>query len=406
MWGRGYNFPLFINKYSSMLNTIKDNLIAARQRYNSEQEQKIVSIISEYFTEELVDYVLDEDFSTLESDLIRKYDNSALENNTITDSDYDDFYETYHVSSIIIRFPKVRITNEYDEYRDITELYAKILINGNKTTKGFLLGRSEFTYNEFVSNYAHSHIAYNRRAPEIFYTPCLGKGPIKSTIIRLKESPNDNIWKLFCLELDKYIHTESISGVPYRRLSDVSKRYTYKYNYLRRIGKFSNGITEEEAEEFALFTKHIIQKKLLNIVWNTDHYDFGHTDTELALIITNEYIKWHNTGKGKLSTKYLTDRYRLEPVIKLDGIIYKDYTDSDLSTITTLEGTILWKFKGNPVKFHIRKDAEESSNTNNSFYLLNYAILNKITTSILLNISYYYGICKSDCRFGTTVKFI
>ena len=61
---------------------------------------------------------------------------------------------------ILVHFPHVRITNEYDKFVDINHLYAKVRILHNGSMNGyFTLNRSEYTYLHISNGYMHSHVS-------------------------------------------------------------------------------------------------------------------------------------------------------------------------------------------------------------------------------------------------------
>ena len=57
---------------------------------------------------------------------------------------------------ILVHFPHVRVTNEYDRFVDINHLWAKVKVMYNGTLNGrFTLNRSEYTLLHIRSNYMH-----------------------------------------------------------------------------------------------------------------------------------------------------------------------------------------------------------------------------------------------------------
>ena len=107
----------------------------------------------------------------------------------------------------------------------IRGLYVRIIIRPTGEIVGlFNIGRSIYTEAEVKAGYVHSHVP--SRSPDhlnVFNTPCLGTGPIKSTISILNKEFDENQWLLFCRQLDQYVHTESLIGVPYIRMSRVGE---------------------------------------------------------------------------------------------------------------------------------------------------------------------------------------
>ena len=124
---------------------------------------------------------------------------------------------------ILVHFPHVRITNEYNRFVDINHLYAKVKVLHNGSMNGyFALNRAEYTYLHISNGYMHSHVSSIPTSDFTqFQTPCTGTGPINDTMSNLSREFDSDIWKLFCLELSKYVEVESIAGTPYHRLGHL-----------------------------------------------------------------------------------------------------------------------------------------------------------------------------------------
>ena len=143
----------------------------------------------------------------------------------LTDTSVVDYLGRIHFNGIfiLVHFPRVKITNENDKFVYANHMYAKICVsyNGSMISR-FTLNRAEYSYDHISSDYMHSHIpGIPLRNFTNFMSPCLGNGPIRGTISNLNREYDEDLWGLFCLELDKYIHTESIAGGPYRRLESI-----------------------------------------------------------------------------------------------------------------------------------------------------------------------------------------
>ena len=113
--------------------------------------------------------------------------------------------------SIVVWWPEVTVTNEHDRSIVIWDLFAKIGINTLGTIPyeqpGFLLKRSTYNTSQLLSGYLHSHIPHtyaNRENLIAWKSPCLGRGPIRGTIMSLKSDYDDTMWMLFCQELSMY----------------------------------------------------------------------------------------------------------------------------------------------------------------------------------------------------------
>lgn len=169
---------------------------------------------------------------------------------------------------ILVHFPKVRVTNEHNKYVDITHLWVKVPITREGKSSGyFALNRSEYPVSHIKADYMHSHVCgINLSNSENFLSPCLGRGPIRHTINTLALDFDENIWKLFCLELDRYVRVESLLGGPYRRLETIPTGYTIDRTIINFAPQsyldieYDNEFTEDNMKDFI---KTLIQSNKL-----------------------------------------------------------------------------------------------------------------------------------------------
>lgn len=130
---------------------------------------------------------------------------------------------------LVIYWDKVEVSNERDEKHTIYDVYVRITFTENASLVGFDMTRSTLTANEMRCGYVFSHLPRQCDNTMSYKVPCLGTGPIKSTMATLASSYNPDILGLFLVELDRYIRTESISGGPYIRMKEVVSRYSIEY---------------------------------------------------------------------------------------------------------------------------------------------------------------------------------
>ena len=123
---------------------------------------------------------------------------------------------------IIVYYPSVVVTNEKGNSTTIKKLFicVPVELSGKMATYGFSMTRSQYSLEEIQADYSHSHLP---GISPFFNSPCLGTGPLAFTQRSLQRDYDLNLWRLFCVELDKYVHVESIAGVPYRYLSNIGK---------------------------------------------------------------------------------------------------------------------------------------------------------------------------------------
>lgn len=290
---------------------------------------------------------------------------------------------------VLIHFPEVRITNERDRYVDVKNLWAKFSISyDGKLKTSFSINRSEYQKSHLVSDYQHSHTCGLPSSPTEFREPCFGSGPILRTMRTLRNNFNINIWNLFCLELDRYMATESIEGIPYRYLEKIS---------IEKIGRaFACNLRYQKIPEIVKeFIPYLINSKELIFIFNSEIYTLGMSYYDVVFTISNLFIKWFNDKKIKketnLSYSDLLNQNTIISAIAQKGNIYSlgKYSESN----RYVKDTPLFSFKGKTIKLDIIEDA-----TNSNPKILNPSIIDGILYSLVTTINYIYG--REDQTFG------
>lgn len=299
---------------------------------------------------------------------------------------------------ILVHFPSVRVTNENDRFVDISHLWVKVGIKASGAGVGFFaMNRSEYKLSHMRADYMHSHV---NGIPfgnfTTFRTPCLGSGPIRSTVATLAVGYDEAIWQLFCLELDKYVRVESIAGVPHR--------------YLERIGT-GGGITNGETdfsmrpttvtiystifsrEDMKDFIRHLIKGKKLKFNFIKGSYGFAMSYLDYRILISNEFIKWYNLryNLGTSTASYndlVLEGILRECIINNGKIQYLSDTRSSDRDYRRYEGANVCTFKGRPVTIHI---VDSSTDTLNKTVLIDAYIAEEIARAILTIVNYKYG---------------
>lgn len=387
----------------------------------------VADIITDYFGEELVDVkldmanVIDALFSTksLESVVTvtdATEDNVFLQGMRIpTDKDkwekdrckrFTDLTDTYYFDAIkrkvnliltnyisaepvevLIRFPKVTVTNEYDKSIDITELYTRILISyDGRMYDVFRMMRAEYTVAQFVCNYAHSHLPGSYLE---WMQPCLGTGPIASTQSRLMHHFDKELWGLFCYELSKYVTVESISGVPYVRLESVGNRRgrTEFFPYIGGDLGFYRGPVVDN------FIKYFIRTQPFNVAFSNGVFTLGEDAIDFLIRISKCFSLWYNK-------KYKLGIYNMDLQDLLSQNTLRRYTivgkqlcsidsDSRRRDVPNMQGYELFIFKGDIVRLNFTD--MEGVEEDNTLILLNASIVSAVLTKLLRIINYVYG---------------
>ena len=380
------------------------------EEYNKLLEELVESIYTEQTSKPLQIFEIFKDFFReprvdLQGLITKNYIREAIEGAFNT---FDELQEAslaniiatlgYTDCNIIIHFPEVRITNEYDKYVDVKNLWAKVKIahRSGILREKFSINRSEYPISHLMARYMHSHI------PSIlfddlsfFQQPCTGTGPINRTIESLKIEFNSDLWSLFCLELDKFMCTESIAGTPYHRLEviGVSSDLCYNNDFL---AMFSSGWWPYEIKVLPIkdFIKYFINNKKLKFSYIENSYKPGMSYVEYLILISNEFITWYNDlyNKGKTFTTFneLVSKGLLRKVIIYNNKIFDNNTYTrNMQSYTDLIGKKVLIFKQKDITLTI-SDIDNSENLN-SVILLHENIANTILTLILKYLNCCYG---------------
>lgn len=303
---------------------------------------------------------------------------------------------------ILVHFPSVRITNEYGKYVDIQHLYAKVPFYSSGCGKGYFgLNRAEYSVDQFVGNYMHSHVGQIPvRDFTYFQTPCTGTGPINSTLSTLSVAFEEPIWQLFCVELDKYVRVESIAGVPHHRLENIGTNsgYTtynkFTLNPLTGALPYFSGFSEGPVKNFI---EYLLKSGKLKFNFRNGSYGIAMSPVEYAVTISDVFIKWANKryteGYFDFTLSYFTDKKILRKGKVDGGTIYLRETrsgsrGSDRRNYKQYIGRRICTFKGKDVNLVV---TDSSDGNSNEVLLLDLDLAEVILNSILLILNSDYG---------------
>lgn len=280
--------------------------------------EKVRDIFNDYYGEEKVDFVPNHD-------------------------DYD----------IIVWFPVTTITNEYGESTVARDIFVKLTIKSDGRLKVLpKMARATFTDKEVSSGYIHSHCSgFHPRVPNEYFSLCFGTGPINSTFSSLLQNSDEALWTLLCGELDLYVKTESIAGVPYRRLSNIgaSRRYTFNLWCEMSPSGLKNGLSSHKTQFFRWF----LVNYTVPVTYNCGRYIIAMSDTEFLLLVSEAVSKFcDETG----SYIWATTR---EAILKGDKL----YLTGDNSTAVGVNSSIYIDFKGRRVPLTVTESSSDEDGT-------------------------------------------
>lgn len=350
----------------------------------------IYDVFKNYFGEENVDLqdVNSEDYFKIN---LTKFgtplDNGAYE---VDDKDKAYVLSYYRNSRIIVHWPELTVTNEFDKSIKIWDLYAAVDLNYKSTLAcSFNLNRTTYNKAQFATHYRHSHLPRFYNSPVSWDDPCLGYGPIEGTQKTLKDFPFSEemliTWMLFCNELDNYVRVESLKGGPYVRLEEVlSSKPTQKEE------------TSLEYPEYPLpqtfsreFIKYYLNRNTFRFSFVESQYTLGMSYYEYMLDISNAFIDYYNEDPQKVQEQLNLSKRAIATVFLRDaslqqGIVYCSSQQMALDSTTTNPD---FSFKGQPVALKIIDDEEEQRMP----LILRRDIALSLLQIILKTLNYYYG---------------
>lgn len=303
---------------------------------------------------------------------------------------------------ILIYFPTVRITNEYDKYVDIKDLWLKVPFNWKGKGKGYFgVNRSNYPLNHFKSGYMHSHISSIPTSNfENFQTPCTGRGPINSSLSTLAIGYDEAIWQLLCLELDRYVRVESINGVPHHRLENIpapemgDAKDRFSMQSLRGMVPWN---TLFGREQFRPFIKHLLETKKIRFNYANGSYGLGMSFIDTVVLISNEFISWYNTEYNKhtidISYADLVSNGIINECIITNGKVYvpKPVRRDGSGDYQRYVGRKICTFKGRDITLTIDGVLSSEEESLNRTRILNLQYIEAIVCSILRILNYGYG---------------
>lgn len=292
---------------------------------------------------------------------------------------------------IIVHFPHVRITNEYDRYVDVNNLWAKVPVKVSGKGYGwFGLNRSEYQFSHMQADYMHSHVSgINWNDFTHFPTPCTGTGPINNTMSSLAIDFDAPLWQLFCLELERYVATESLAGGPYRRMERIdsnnrSNSYTTWMMSAPRSYDFLKATWKD-------FIKYILKSKKIKFNYINGSYGVAYSYIEWNILISNLFIEWYNLryteGNVSYTLEYLLDNSILiNAVLGTNSIHYGNR--GTVRDVMRYAGRHILYFKGNAITLTI---VNEGIVANNEVTLLEPRMSEEILKVLLETLNYKYG---------------
>lgn len=361
-----------------------------------EKPLEIFRVFSEYFGEDKVDL---QGYRTK-----AEFTNYVLRGMTPREALCTSVKNNVPCFTLLVWFPEVRITNENNKFTYVKDLYVKIFIDISGQLSGkFYINRATYTHAQLRCRYIHSHVpGLDTINPASFKTPCTGEGPINNTISSLNMVYDIDLWQLFCSELEDFVQTESIAGIPYKRLESLggevtggnSNGFSYVMFNNEAWYRFSDDVPIIDVRhEFILdFVRYLLKSKVLPMEYSNGTYSIGMSPVQATILISNKFIEWFNK-ENNIYRKSITEEdlisYKvLTRAIVAEDSIYKPTADLNISDINAVEGCYICNFKEKTITITVLP--EESSNRNLSLILCQ-KIMDNIVTAICKVVNFRYG---------------
>jgi len=295
----------------------------------------------------------------------------------------------YFYCYIIVYFPKITITNEYNENVDIEEVYVRVPITfKGKMANSFEIIRAKYSYEQYITGYMHSHAHSGISGTSTDWRPmCLGSGPLVTTTHTLKNSYDIDIWRLFCLELDEYLKVESVAGVPYIRMNRIGDPSWYSSYIINGNRESLDSIMSiPMAKSFLKFLFH----KLL--VENSDYFSFRDksiclalSNEQFAIVISKYFIEYYNSVSNELDINGIIIDCMVKVKRDINGTL--KYELSKRNNVENINSNnFILCFKGKNI--HMKVDILQDMSVPKDIYLLKPKTVNTIL-NYLINIVNY-----------------
>jgi hypothetical protein len=271
--------------------------------------------------------------------------------NIIIDTSYEAQRKYYFKFDLIIHYPKLKIMNEKNEHIIVNNHFQIVpfqIYNDCVTPANSINGITvNPTTQQFLRGYAHSHISTVNFANEntAKRNICLGSNTeYKKLTYDLAHQVFDyDTFYMFAMNLTTIAQTESLSGKPYIKMSNVNLNSTLGSHYM------TNTTVKYYMDDYKL---EDIRETLSPLNWKLD--------------------------KGKLA---VVDDYKLERHCKIYGSDVEHYSNSSICRRDSLGNyysyqqseddidiNYHWSFKFKDKEFPFRL-AEGASLVNNKFYI-------------------------------------
>ncbi len=290
-----------------------------------------------------------------------------------------------YLSTVIIHYPKILISNSAGLKHIIRDFYVKLILSNDGFLEDMVMLKTTFTYDELAYGYTHSHIPKRKflkmaaddasgvgyiLSPTTFseYKKglgfCMGKNTPLVLTYKSVEFPDDPekiryTWMSFLLALDAALHWESDDGGPYARIKNIGSEVNISTSYTPHINMINSPKNDATLELINLLipilAKSFLHKLKINEIpndiirnkINISVYNDYDNYFRIMLHIDPEFLKYFILKSlVELDLNYLIPFILYKNSYNL-STIYKTYA-YEVNPIKT-EATKLLTFKNNSI---------------------------------------------------------
>lgn len=349
-------------------------------------------------TEELTQAVIEDRYKTAKQIAEEKFGEENVEfkiKDISRSSSVSEYYSKIGPNQdaiyFIIHLPqKTVVCNETGQSHEIKDVYCRVHMRLSGT---FIIttARATYTMSEIISSYTHSHVSGISECYSVWKTTCLGlHSPLKTMS---EQGIRDDLdWINLFNEIDRFYEVESLIGIPYTRIENISRyrndRHPNEYYIYTKINKMAE--LDESYKDFVYFmAKDILETSNAlsisggSVILNETTYNF-------KVRVTNALIKY---------IKILgLEEKQFESILEKN---FKDkdgkYTPISNRANVNLSPQYLFTFKGNPINRIIIPD----NNEDEVILMPNFEFISYVYVKLLIMFNYE--------RYGSsteTVKII
>lgn len=260
--------------------------------------KNVKSIAEEKFGEERIDYQLP---SIAEGRVF----NSLQSYYTFAQSEQR-LFDSYNVLNMIIYFPHKTVTcNETGQTHDVKDIYCKVRLLSNSSFDIYT-GRATYSPAEMNSGYTHSHVSGISTPNGVWLPTCLGNDSSPLNRLRDASTRDDLDWINVFNEIDRFYEVESLRGVPYIRMENITEQsyYTFPKDPMYQSSHDKLYKLDTQFSDFAYYVlgrikedSHLISNIDGEFTINVSLYDF-------KLLLTNYIVDYLKMQESTLGANY------------------------------------------------------------------------------------------------------